>query len=846
MMLIRLLRHRLTILAATLLVLPHVTVAIGLTDSIATEIAIFALVGLGFNLLLGYTGLVSFGHGAFFGLAAYTAALIQIHFLGNGFLVPIVLAVVFAAVLGLVIGFLVLRRRGVYFALLTLAFTAMFFSVVFRWTSLTGGESGLGGITRPDLFGIDLDHQLVFYYFVAAIVFVVAWSIWRLVHSPFGRVLVAIRENEQRARFVGYPVRRYKLVTFVISTTIVGLGGSLFAFLKYFVSADLVHVVFSGEILAMSIIGGMRDFLGPPLGALFFILFREILSEYTAGWQFYFGLLFMAFILFSPTGLIGLGARIVAPFRREHERLAAMAARVKPVPAQAVPAFLKADNPTSGGEIVLECIDASKRFGDFAAVAGVDLRVHNNKLQALIGPNGAGKTTLFNVLSGMYPPETGRLILRGQEVSSRSADRLARRGVARSFQITNLFPELTVHENLRLAIQAHHGGRFNLWRPVDSFARVHEETHLLIDFLGLKGLESVPVSSLSYGGQRLMEIGLALAAKPRVLLLDEPLAGLAPAERERIVGLIQGLSKHMGVLVVEHDIDRVFAFAETITVMNNGTVLVEGSPETVRGHPEVQEVYLGSGRKVLVEQRQRARRPAGDVVLRLDGINTYYGSSHILHDVSLDVRDGEMVALLGRNGAGKSSTINSITGLTPPRSGEIHFKELSIAGKPPEDIALLGIGLVPQGRRLFPNLSVAENLAMGRLRRQSGEGVHWTDERIFGFFPQIKERLHNKADVLSGGEQQMVAIARALSGNVRLLLLDEPFEGLSPAMAEEVFHSIDQLRQEVAILIIEHDLDLALALSDRVYVLDRGYITHEGPAEPLLTDLEFRKETLWL
>ncbi len=846
MMPVRLLRHRLMILAAALLVLPYVVVVIGLTSSTATEIAIFALVGLGYNLLLGSTGLVSFGHGAYFGLAAYGAALIQIHFLRDGFLVPIVLAVLFAAVLGLVIGFLVLRRRGVYFALLTLAFTAMFFSIVFRWTALTGGESGLGGITRPDLFGLDIDDQLVFYYLVAAIVFVVAWLVWRLVHSPFGRVLVAIRENEQRASFVGYPVRRYKLVTFVISTTIVGLGGSLFAFLKYFVSADLVHVMFSGEILAMSIIGGMRDFLGPPLGALFFILFREILSEYTAGWQFYFGLLFMAFILFSPTGLIGLGERILAPFRRERERLAAMAARIKPAPAQTVPAFLKADNPTSGGEVMLECTNVSKRFGEFAAVAGVDLRIHNKKLQALIGPNGAGKTTLFNLLSGMYPPETGALVLRGQEVSGLSADRLARRGVARSFQITNLFPELTLHENLRLAVQAHHAGRFNLWRPVESFARVNEETHALIDFLGLRGIEFVPVSSLSYGGQRLMEIGLALAAKPRALLLDEPLAALAPAERERIVGLLQRLAEHMGVLVVEHDIDRVFAFSETITVMDNGAVLFQGSPDAVRGHPEVQEIYLGKGRKVLTEGRRRAMKARGELMLRLDRINTYYGTSHVLHDVSLELREGEVVALLGRNGAGKSSTIKSIMGLNPPRSGVIHFKELSITEQSPEDIARLGIGLVPQGRRLFPNLTVAENLAMGRLRRQSGEGVHWTQDRIFAFFPRIKERLHNKADVLSGGEQQMVAIARALSGDVRLLLLDEPFEGLSPTMAEEVFHSINQLRQQVAILIIEHDLDLALALSDRVYVLDRGYITHEGPAEPLLSDLEFRKETLWL
>jgi ABC-type branched-subunit amino acid transport system ATPase component len=205
-----------------------------------------------------------------------------------------------------------------------------------------------------------------------------------------------------------------------------------------------------------------------------------------------------------------------------------------------------------------------------------------------------------------------------------------------------------------------------------------------------------------------------------------------------------------------------------------------------------------------------------------------------------------MVALLGRNGAGKSSTIKSVMGLAPPRSGSIDYDGQPITGLSPEEIARLGIGLVPQGRRLFPNLTVAENLTMGRLARRTRQGVHWTDERIFQFFPRLGERLHTKADVLSGGEQQMVAIARALSGDVRMLLLDEPFEGLSPTMAEEVYHSIDQLRQEVAILIIEHDLDLVLALADRVYVLDRGQIAHQGPAEPLLLDLDLRKEKLWL
>jgi branched-chain amino acid transport system ATP-binding protein len=843
---LRLIRHPLTIIAAALVLLPFLMRALGMPISVASEIALFGLVGLGFNLLLGYTGLLSFGHGAFFGLAAYAAALFQIHVAPGGFVLPILFAVAFASLMGLIIGFLVLRRRGVYFSLLTLAFTAMVFYIVFRWTSFTGGENGLRGITRPQLLGIDLNRQDVFYVLIAVVVLLAAWLIWRLVRSPFGRVLVAIRENEQRALFIGYPVRRYKLVAFVLSTAILGLAGSLITFLHYFVSANRVHVVASGEIIAMTVIGGMGHFLGPPLGALFYIVFREVLSGYTAAWQFYFGLLFMAFILFSPMGLIGLGERLLAPFRRHAEDLAAMAARVTPDPHPELPAFLKGANPPGPGEAVLECRGVGKRFGGLSAVADADLVAPARRLQALIGPNGAGKTTLFNVISGLYPPDSGAILLRGERVDGLSADRLCARGIARSFQITNLFQGLALVENLRLGIQARNPGRFNLWRAVEDLAVVNEETEALVGFLGLRGIEAARVDQLSYGGQRLLEIGLALTAKPRVLLLDEPLAGLAAAERERIVGLIRRLAAEMAIVLVEHDIDRVFALADRITVMSEGKVLVDGAPAAVRAHPEVQRVYLGAGRKALARAAPAPRPEPAASILQLEGIDTYYGKSHILHDVALEVRAGEAVALLGRNGAGKSSTIKTIMGLVAPRSGRVRYQGQEIQGKAPEEVARLGIGLVPQGRRLFPNLTVDENLALGGLRRQGGPGVRWDRERIFAYFPRLRERLASKADVLSGGERQMVAIARALAGNVKLLLLDEPFEGLAPAVTEEIFQTLDQLRREVPILIIEHDLDLVLALADRAYVLDRGRITHEGPAEPLLTDLEFRKEVLWL
>ncbi|MGH7375738.1 MAG: ATP-binding cassette domain-containing protein, partial [Candidatus Rokuibacteriota bacterium] len=737
------------------------------------------------------------------------------------------------------------RRRGVYFSLLTLAFTALIFSVVYRWTTVTGGENGLRGITRRSLLGLPIESQLTFYYLTAAIVLLVAWALWRLVHSPLGRVLLAIRDNERRARFLGYPVQRYKLIAFTLSAAVTGLGGCLFAFLKVFVSADLVHVGFSGEIVAMTIVGGMGHFLGPALGSVFFILFRELLSEHTASWQFWFGLMFMGFILFSPSGLIGLGGRLLRPFRRQDEEAAAMAARLTPRPGAAVPEFLHGAPPAAG--TLLDCRGVSKRFGRFTAVDAVNLTLGDRQLHALIGPNGAGKTTLFNAVSGTYPPDGGRILLDGRPIDGLPPERVVARGIARSFQITNLFPSLTLFENLRLAVQARDSRRFNGWRPFTSLARVNEETRALVRFLGLEGLEAVPASSLSYGGQRLLELGLPLAACPRVLLLDEPLAGLAAAERERITALVRRLCEWMAVLLVEHDIDRVFAYADRITVMNEGRVVVDGTAAEVREHPKVHEVYLGHGRDLLFADAVRAAAgPDGPPVLRVTGIDTFYGKSHILHEVSLELRAGEMLALLGRNGAGKSSTLKSVMGLAPPARGRIEFAGREISGHSPEEIARLGIGFVPQGRRLFPNLTVAENLDLGRLRRRRGDGIRWEAERIFEFFPRIRERLGSRAETLSGGEQQMVAIARALSGNLKLLLLDEPFEGLAPTVSEMIFRSLDRLRREVPILIVEHDLDLVLALADRVSVLDRGRITHEGPAAPLRADRELRRQVLWV
>ncbi|MFO1111139.1 MAG: branched-chain amino acid ABC transporter ATP-binding protein/permease [Bradyrhizobium sp.] len=834
----------LLIAALAVIALPFALSALGLSHNTGTMIVALAVAATGLNLCIGYTGLVSFGHAAWFGIGAYAAGLIQLNWFPGQIWLPLLLSPFIVAATAAVIGAFILRRRGVYFSLLTLALAALTYTTAFRWTKLTGGEDGLGGLKRGAIAGYSLDNALHYYIVVAILCLGVLFLLLRLVRSPFGHVLMAIRENELRARFQGYPVERYKLGVFVISAVVTGFAGALIGFQNYLVSAEAVSVPFSGELLAVVVIGGMRSMLGPALGALFFILFRELLSIWTPNWLLWFGLLFVAFVLYSPGGLVGIWATLSKRWWPPPEEMAAMSRR-KIYDNLPLPNFLRP--PASQGS-VLEVAGVSKTFGGIRAVHDASLRVQSGEIHALIGPNGAGKTTLFNLVSGLYAPDAGTIKLRGSQIQGLSSESICHRGLARSFQITNLFKGLSIYENLRLSLQARAPGRFNAWRDIDHFGAVHAETAELIKFLGLEGIENIEGGELSYGGQRLVDLGIALGSKPQMLLLDEPLAGLAAAERERVSSLVRNVAQNIPVLIVEHDIDRVLGFSHDVTVMNQGEILMTGSPEAVRADRRVQEVYTGTGTPAVTHRPTLSADRETAPILRFDSVNTFYGKSHILHDATLDVRPGEIVALLGRNGAGKSTLLKTVAGLVPAASGRIEFSGRDITQLPAPDIARLGIGYVPQGRGLFAGMTVRENLALGRLARKcdGSDGAVWNEEQILAYFPRLKERMEVAADYLSGGEQQMVAVARAMSGNVRLLLLDEPFEGLAPSVILELFRVFDRLRQHVSILIVEHNLDLVLALADRVFALERGTVFHQGPAAALLTDLEYRKKILWL
>jgi ABC-type branched-subunit amino acid transport system ATPase component/ABC-type branched-subunit amino acid transport system permease subunit len=819
--------HPILIAGILFAVLPFILPRIGSTASLATQIAIYALYALGFNLLLGYTGLVSFGASAFFGAAGYIAGLAVLHLVDNMYL-SIVFGTVTAGILGLVIGLLILRRRGIYFSLLTLAFTQLFYEIAFKWTELTGGENGLQGITRSSLVS-----PLEYHYFVVVVVLCGMYAIWRIVHSPFGRALQAVRDNEQRVRCLGYDTKRLKLMAFVISATVIGLAGSLLTFLIQSVYADNLNWQHAGEPVMMTILGGIHHFLGPVWGAIIFITLSDQLSSLTEHWWLIFGAILIAFILLSPEGVSGIWFRLSG---RHHWTLTA---EDIPPPAEGLKGPVELDSAPSQDGVVLSVDGLSKRFGSLVVANKVNLAVKARTLHSLIGPNGAGKTTFFNVLTGLMPHETGSLTFRGLDITGMPAHKRIDAGLARSFQIVSVFANLTVFETVRVAAQARSPYRYSLWRDAYRLPGICERAWTLLAIVGLADRAGELCVNLAHGEQRLLEIAVALATEPEMLLLDEPLAGLGDADRERIATVIRKLSRHHTVLLIEHDIDRVLALSDRITVLHQGNVIAEGEPAAIANDPNVLEAYLGRHgarrmQPVSIGSAPVERQP----LLTLCGVNAGYHASRILHDVNIEVREGEVVALLGRNGVGKTTTLLTIMGLLKPTGGTITFNGHNITSLSPDRINRQGIAIVPEGRRIFPNLTVAENLVLAQ--REGG----WPLEDIYQLFPKLRARQNARGENLSGGERQMLAIGRALCAPQRLILLDEPFEGLAPAVVAEVLAAIGKLRERTSILLVEHKVELVLDFADKAYVMVNGEIVHFGPSNVLQSDLELQSKLL--
>ena len=486
---------------------------------------------------------------------------------------------------------------------------------------------------------------------------------------------------------------------------------------------------------------------------------------------------------------------------------------------------------------LLDVRQVSVSFGGLQALSDVSLDVQVGHVTGLIGPNGAGKTTLFNVVTGLLGPNTGQVELDGRDITRRKPHQRARLGIGRTFQRLETFGSLTARENVLVAAEMRRGWSHDRKR---SPAVIADE---ILERVGLQEFAEDRVDRLPTGTARLVELGRALATQPRVLLLDEPSAGLNESETATLGELLREVAgSGLAVLLVEHDMSFVMGTCERIHVLDFGRIISVGTPTEVQGDDMVRAAYLG-------EDEEQARKApaaasqdggnaagAGPPALELRGIHAGYGTIDVLHGVTLTVPTGSVFALLGPNGAGKSTTLKVASGQIAPNAGEVRLFGSSVQGKSSDALARAGVCAIPEGRGIFPNLTVTENL---RMATYTGPPMSELEERAFTRFPRLRDRRKQLAGTLSGGEQQMLAMARALTTDPKVLLLDELSMGLAPIVVEELYEIVARIAAEdVSILIVEQFAHEVLDVAETAAIMLHGQIQLTGRPHQIAEELD--------
>ncbi len=591
-------------------VLPH----LGFAPNTVNRILVWGLFGIGFDILFGYTGLLSFGQSALYGTGGFVAAYLLTRAGFPHVVLALIIGTIAAAAVGYLVGLIALRRTGIYFAMITVAIAEVFYFVEFNpLAEWTGGENGLPGVPTPSLYlgfttlhftsGWALYPFLAFCYFIGIVLAL------RIVRSPVGAVLSAIRENPLRAAAVGHNIHGYKLAAFVIAAAYAGLAGGLLGVMQAFMPPEAFTFDTSGQLVMQTAIGGRGTLFGPLVGAAVWLYLQDFLQatlNLGAAWKLVLGLIFVLLVCFLRQGIIGgfqdlyrltIGrkpepAEPVEP--TEAAPLAATAPRPAPMPP-------RRRAPEGFRGPILQASGLTKHYGGLAANSDIDFTVQRGELRGIIGPNGAGKSTFFKMLTCEVQPTAGRIVFEGHDITGRNVTDVCQLGLTKSYQVNQLFNRLTVRQNLTIAALAELRGKFRL-DMLGSMSKIRgldEQVEHTLALVNLADRPDTPVSQLAYGEKRRLEVGLALASSPSLLLLDEPLAGMSPRERVETVKLLKSISQGRTMIIIDHDMDSLFELAERITVLQEGRVLAEGTPQEIKGNARVQEAYLGGVHGVL-------------------------------------------------------------------------------------------------------------------------------------------------------------------------------------------------------------------------------------------------------
>lgn len=568
------------------------------TMILLNQAGVFVIIVLGLYFTLGLTGQLSLAQAAFWGIGAYTAAILT-KVVGLPIPVAMIAAAVLAGVMGIIVGVPTLKLKGLYLAMVTIAFVQIVYLVLLNWMDFTGGPNGISRIPTPNLGFIQLNNSWNYFYLVVAFVVLLVWFARNVTESSLGRAMMAVRESQIAAEAMGINASRVKIIAFVFSAVYAGIAGSLYVHRMTYVNPLLFTYDETIRMLSALLIGGRHSVVGALVGGSLLYMLPEWLRFMQKYYMAIYGGAIVLAMVFLPLGVVGVPSTIAEALRRR--RGVTEEVKAEPVDRQIVQFKPRLDE-VSADQPLLVVDNVTQRFGGLVAVREVSIDIRPGEIRGLIGPNGSGKTTLMNVISGIYTPGEGRIKFKGHEIVGTSVHKIAQLGLCRTFQTIRLFDHMSVLANVMAAHYAQSkSGLGHILFRTPSFGA--EERHFAerslaaLDAVGIADAAEQRAGTLPYGKRRLLEIARAIATDANLILLDEPAAGMNPAEKEHLISVIARL-RDIGItiMLIEHDMNVVMSLADRIACLNFGMKIADGNPREIQGNELVIEAYLGRKR----------------------------------------------------------------------------------------------------------------------------------------------------------------------------------------------------------------------------------------------------------